>query len=491
MSALKAGAQAVGKSGPVQRGAAMMPATLERTRRESRWAVLVLGMALVAGPIAATAPFLLAATLLGGLLLAAVFVRPLLVLGVVLLLGPMDLSFLTGGMRGLFASLGGLDMNGIRIIGVSFGLGVLALVLPRTRAVMLGPWGLAYAGFVAWSGFALLRSPNFVDGARLWLHIAYPLLVFVTIVGLADSRQQLDRLLDFALAGAALIVFVLNPIFTAAGGWEVQHTGHIRIRGVGTHENPISFYLLASLYIAFTRLLLRRQWRYLVLTAGIALWLVLTLSRITFAAALVGLGIIGLYALVRMRDRRVLLATAVAMTALGLALVPVVIDRTFGFVATPAELLALLRSPAALYESINWQGRELVWPVIFAAFLGEPWIGHGLGSSAVLMRQYFPPEVTYLVHNDYLRFAVETGVVGVLLFSVAMASWLRVVLRADRIPAGAAREYALPALAALFSWGTIAITDNPMNVAPFTQSVALLVGASAACLRLSRKEGPA
>jgi O-antigen ligase len=467
----------------------MRSLVLERSRSETWWAVLVLGAAVLAGPIAALAPFALAGLIFGGLLLTAVFARPLLVLGVVLLLGPVDLSFLTGGTRGLFESFGGLDMNGLRIVGVSFGLGVTAVMLPRTRAVLLSRWGLFYCAFVLWSAVALARSPVPVDGARLWLHIAYPLLVFVTIVGMAERRDQVDRLVDFALVGAALIAFVLNPIFTAAGGWEVQHTGHVRIRGVGSHENPVSFYLLVSLYMAFARLVMRRQWRYLVLSAAIAVWLVLTLSRITFLSALIGLGTMGLYAALKMRDPRVLLAATTAAIVLAAALLRVVLERTFGYAATPAEVLSLMRSPVALYEAINWQGRELVWPLAFSAFLEQPWVGLGLGSSNLIMQQYFPPEMGAMIHNDYLRVAMETGVVGFILLTAALIAWTRIVLQADHIAGGAAREYALPALGALVSWGMIAITDNPLNVAPFTQSVALLVGASAACVEIAKRGG--
>lgn len=452
---------------------------------------MLAGGAVLAGGLAVRAPFLLAAVLFGGLLLAAVLVRPLLVLGIVLMLGPVDLSFMTGGMRGLFASVGGLDMNGVRLVGVCVGLGVTALALPATRAVLLGWRGVLYAFFLLWSGATILWSHNTLDGLRLWLHIAYPLLVFVTVYGLAERREQIDRLVDFALLGAALVVFVLNPIYSAAGGYEVHQAGYVRVRGVGTHENPISFYLVVSLYMAFTRLLLRRQWRYLVLSAGIGFWLALTLSRITFASALVGLAAIGLYAATTMRSPRVLFATVAAALLLSVTLVPVLIERTFGFSASPAELIALLRSPMALYESINWQGRELAWPIVFAAFLTAPWTGLGLGSSILIMRQYFPPEVGPLVHNDYLRIAVETGVIGVVLFTGAMVAWLVTVLQADRRSGGSAREFALPALAALLSWGTIALTDNALNVAAFTQSVALLVGASAACIAIHRREaGP-
>lgn len=466
----------------------MRQLTLERPRNDLVWVVAVVGAALLAGPLAVRAPFLLAAMLFGGLLLAAVFVRPLLVLGVVLMLGPVDLSFMTGGTRGLFASVGGLDMNGVRLVGVCAGLGATVLALPATRAVLLGWRGALYALFLLWSAFTLAWSANLLDGLRLWLHMAYPLLVFVTVVGLTERREQVDRLVDFALIGAALVVFLLNPIYAMAGGYEVYQGGFTRVRGVGTHENPLSFYLVVALYMAFTRMVLRRQWRYLLLTAGIGFWLALTLSRITFVAALVGLAAIGLYALMTMRNPRVLLAAAAAGLFLAVALVPIMIERTFGFNASFGELIALMRSPIGLYESIDWQGRELAWPIVFAAFLNAPWTGLGLGSSIVIMRQYFPPEVGPLVHNDYLRVAVETGVIGVVLFTGALMAWLVTVLRADRRSGGTAREYALPGLAALLSWGTIAITDNALNAAPFTQSVALLVGASAACVAIRRRE---
>lgn len=453
-------------------------------------AVLALyGVALALGALAVGAPFVLAGVMLGGLLLGAVFLRPLLVLGLVLLIGPVDLSFVTGGFKNLFASLGGLDMNGIRLIGVSFGLGVTALALPRTRAVLLSPWAVVYAAFLLWCVFALVRSPDPIYGLRFLLKLAFPLLVFVTIVGVTERREQLDRLVDFTLVGAALIALLMNPLYAAFGGYHVYDSGHLRIRGVGIHENPFSFYLLVTLYISLARLLFRGQLRYLVLCVALGVWMVLTLTRITFLAALVGLGAMALYGLIAARNPRVLAAALGVGFVLALALVPAVLERSFGFVPSPGELMALARHPMGLYESINWQGREVAWPIVYAAFLTMPFVGLGLGSSVLVMRQYFPAEAGELVHNEYLRLATEAGLVGVVLFAVAILLWLAAVVHADRRTGGAAREFALPAVAAILSWAIIAITDNPFDYyASFTQFVALLVGASVACMVLHRRE---
>jgi O-antigen ligase len=459
-------------------------------RRSDALPVLAfIAAAIALGPAVAGAPFIVAGVLVGCALLATVFLRPLLVVGIVLLIGPVDLSFVTGGFKALFANMGGLDMNGIRLIGVSFGLGVTALALPRTRSVLLGPWGILYLAFLLWCLFALARSPYPVYGLRFLMKLAFPLLIFVIIVGIVERREQLTKLVDFALVGAALISLVMNPFYVLFGGYHVYDDGYVRVRGVGIHENPFSFYLLISLYIALGRFISRGQLRYLVLCAALGFWMVMTLTRITLLAAMVGLAAMAVYGLFAARNPRVLLAAVVVGVLLSLPLVPTVLERSLGFVPSIGELFGLMRNPLALYESINWQGRELAWPIVYSAFTTSPVTGLGLGASILVMREYFPVSAGEVVHNEYLRLASETGIIGVLLFFAAIMAWLVAAIRAERLTGGAAREYALPAVAAILSWAIIAITDNAFDYyAPYTQFVALLVGASVACVQIHRRE---
>jgi O-antigen ligase len=448
-----------------------------------------IAVAVALGPAVAGAPFIVAGVLLGCALLAAVFLRPLLVVGIVLLIGPVDLSFVTGGFKALFANMGGLDMNGIRLIGVSFGLGMTALALPRTRAVLLGRWGILYLAFLLWCLFALARSPYPVYGLRFLMKLAFPLLIFVIIVGTVERREQLTKLVDFSLIGAALISLVMNPFYVLFGGYHVYDDGYVRVRGVGIHENPFSFYLLISLYIALGRFISRGKLRYLVLCAALGFWMVMTLTRITLLAAMVGLAAMAIYGLFAARNPRVLLAAVVVGVLISLPLVPVVLERSLGFVPSIGELFGLMRNPLALYESINWQGRELAWPIVYSAFATSPVTGLGLGASILVMREYFPVSAGEVVHNEYLRLASETGIIGVLLFFAAIMAWLVAAIRAERLTGGAAREYALPAVAAILSWAIIAITDNAFDYyAPYTQFVALLVGASVVCVQIHRRE---
>jgi len=447
-------------------------------RRTDAFTLLMLGATIPAGFILAREPFLSSGLFFGVILIVAVLVHPLALIAAMMLLGPIDLSFLTGGFKSLFQGIGGLDMNGIRLIGVSGGLAVTALVLPQARRVLSGPYGIMYALFLAYSFLTLSMSPGPMDGLRLWLKIAYPFLFFVIIAGVATERWQLDRLMDMALVGAAFVAGL--SIITSMFGSSASYDGSfVRAHGIVPHENPFSFYLMIGLYMSFGRFATRGQLRYLILCIVLGIWMILTLTRITFLATAVGMAGIGVYSAVAARNLR-MLGTATALGLLiAIPLTPLVLQRSLGYVPSIGELLSLARSPLGLYEAINWQGRELAWPIVFAAFLGQPWTGLGLGASTVIMRENFPPQVGLVVHNEYLRLASETGIIGVALFAAAVVMWAVAVIRSDRRSKGAAREFTLPALAGLTSWCIIAITDNVFDYySPFTQFIALLVAAS-------------
>jgi O-antigen ligase len=303
------------------------------------------------------------------------------------------------------------------------------------------------------------------------------------------SRGDLTRLVDWTLLGAALIALVLNPLYVIGGGYEYDLDGRLRIQGVGVHQNPFSFYLLMMLLLAFARFAVRGQRRYLVLCAVLGVWMALTLTRITMLAAVVGLAGVGVMAAVGARGYRVLAVAGALAGAVLLALVPVVLERTLGYVPTPAQLIALIGDPAQLYQSMNWQGRELLWPVILSSLMTSPLTGIGLGSTGPLLRGLFPAEMGLVAHNEYLRLGAETGLIGGMLYVVAVAHWFGGAAKAARSTDGVARELAWPAVAGILAWAVIAITDNAFDYyAQFTQYIGFCCAGALAAAALHEAE---
>jgi len=434
-------------------------------------------------------PGLVTGVIFGALVLGLVLLRPLVVIAIMLVVGPVDLSFMTGGFKALFPGAGGLDMNGIRLLGITLGFGLLVLVDGEVIQAAISRHARWYLLFLLYGALSIATTLAPIDGLRLLFKLAYPFLTFVVVLGLVKDERTLGQLTRYMLIAASLIAFLINPLFVLAGSYTVDYAGFLRVQGMGAHENPFSFYLLIVLMISFARFITRWQWRYLVLCGGLGVWIVLTLTRITLLASLAGIVTMVLCAVIATRNRRALIAGAVVALAVAIPLVPAVLERSLGFVPTPGELFDLLRSPQRLYASINWQGRQALWAIGAQGFIADPATGLGLGSSSALIRENLPGFAADVVHNEYVRLACDLGLIGVLLYFIAVMKWFagaaRGLLRGNAL----VHEYAYPAIGGIIGWALIAITDNAFDYySYFTQYIGFLCAGTLVALRLTTDE---
>jgi O-antigen ligase len=222
----------------------------------------------------------------------------------------------------------------------------------------------------------------------------------------------------------------------------------------------------------------------------LVVWLLLTATRIAALAAVTGILAIGLLSAVASGNRKVLLASLCVAVGAGTILLPTVLTRTLGTVPTLGELFQLVRNPLLLYNSINWNGRDLLWAILWGAFMASPIVGLGLGSSSAVIRETFPNQGVRVAHNEYMRLATDTGVLGVVLFATAVVLWLLAAVRLSRRGDRSVREYAFPAAAAILAWALIAITDNAFDYyADFTQYIGFLM-AGAVVMQRFNEESP-
>jgi O-antigen ligase len=468
--------------------ATVWPTSAER-RVDARWTVPIAISAIAAGGMLAIHPWLATGVVIGAALMALLLIRPLLVLAVLLALGPIDLSFLTGGLKGLFLSYGGFDMNGIRLIGVVAGFSVL-FVLERDMARHAFAWySRWYLVFLLFALATLSYSMDLLNGLKFLLKLAYPLIVFLAVLTFARTSRQVSWLGDVVLVAAAVIALLINPIYVMAGGYIVDSSGYIRVLGVGAHQNPFSFYLISMILLAYSRYAVRGQGRYLALCGVLAIWVTLTISRSALVGVVFGFAAAAIYNAIVTRNYRAVAISGVVGLAVALPLLPFVLQRTFGYIPSPGELFNLAREPWALYDAISWQGREIIWPIVFQAFQQSPFIGLGIGSQTAVVAAAIPPEWGAIVHNEYLRLLTDVGLAGGALYAFAVGMWFLAVGRAGRSPSPLVREYAPAAIGVLVVWTMVAITENAFDYySPFTQFAGFLCGAAVAAARAHEAE---
>ncbi|HET9440514.1 MAG TPA: O-antigen ligase family protein [Longimicrobiales bacterium] len=434
-------------------------------------------------------PWLLIGVVVGAIVLAVAIAAPLALIAITLMLGGVDLSFMTGGFKALFPEMGGLDMNGIRLVGATIGFAVYIMNAPAGRGAIFGRSGLPYLIFLTYAFITLSQSFDPLEGLRLHMKLAYPFLTFLLVIGLCDTREKVEKLANLTLIAGAIIIFVVTPLYTLKSGYHVDYAGFRRVRSVGGGENSFSFYLMILMFLAFARLIYRKQLRYIVFCAGAIIWIMATMTRITFLASLVGIALISLLSAVAQKQYKAVAGGLIVTLMLALPGFPFILERSLGFVPGPREVLGLIANPIVLYESINWQGRTNLWPIVWSGFMAAPIFGLGLGSSGVVIREHFPAEAAQVAHNEYLRLAADTGMVGVILFAIAMFVWLGTGLAAARRAGRAVAEYAMPAVAGVVAWGIIAITDNPFDsYMYYTQYVGFLMGAMMALRMIAARE---
>jgi O-antigen ligase len=434
--------------------------------------------ALVLAAGAAIAPLATAGLFLGLVVFLLTLARPLWVLGFMLAIGAVDLSFVTGGK--LLDEWWGIDMNGLRLIGLVIALGAIVALDPKAIGHAFGPRARWYVLFLLYAAATLAFSVSPLDGARLLLKLAYPLLIFLAILAVARRREDLARLMDWALAGGAAMALVIAPLLLLAGEYQFDQAGRLSAPGVALHQNPLSFYMLIMALLAVARYAVRGQVRYLVLAVVCGVWIVLTMTRIALLGTAAAFTAVAIYNAWRDRDYRLPAAAVLVALLVSVPLAPIALERTFGSGFGFADALALATDPVALFHRMNFQGREIVWPVVAQSFLSNPVLGQGLGTSTHITLSLFDWRAAGVVHNEYLRLAADTGLIGVALFAAAMVAWLGAAARAARAP-GLVREFAIPAGAGIVAWAVVALTDNPFDYyAPFTQYIGLAAAGAVA-----------
>jgi hypothetical protein len=139
---------------------------------------------------------------------------------------------------------------------------------------------------------------------------------------------------------------------------------------------------------------------------------------------------------------------------------------------------ALLKDPLGALQAINGSGRFSLWDEMLARFYTpHPAIGSGIGATQDFL--YSRSAIGQgVVHSEYVRLLCELGVVGLILFTVAMLSYLITLMRSPAPPSpSVARAYTLAAIGGLVTYLIYMATDNSFDyVNQFGAYIFALIG---------------
>lgn len=420
------------------------------------------------------------------------------------LLAPAVLTvFVAHGLGGATSAQAGLILiAAMSAAGVTVWRGTLGRSLDYRPLYAAAVCFIVLLAFVAWTAWApssrLLQGPlaALVGSSRVAIAPDQTQLELIKLAGLAAAVicgfQIGSEALQARRAINLILALGLAWTLTALGGFLAA--GQTRLSGLFVSPNTAGCLLLCLFLLALGRaarpLTQRRSHPldkgiraapYAAYAALITLCLSLTASRSALALA-VALGplLIGARFWRARREKRAWIAGAGVVGGVGLALLAFATDRT---------VLSRLAD-----TSLDTADRWAIWSAYGSAFLQSPLYGFGLGSAPVLAKMSVTPD-TYdalwnirAVHNVYLQWLVEGGLIGAVLMFATLACLLAVAVK------GATRgafQSLVPFFAADLVFLLQGLVDYPLQIPSVAMMWALLLGLQTGiAVRPDQKRGP-
>lgn len=432
------------------------------THGENALALLVAGLGVSSCLVAIYQPVLLLALVLGGTLAILVFRETSLSLKLALLLGGIPLESLGASevdpaQKPLLRALGGTTVDGVCLIALSVSFGLL---LSGSSQLSVPRRFRAYLYFVGFLALSLLYSSSRLEGLRMVLKVAYPVLIFFVTIKIIKTEREIDSAVQYWIAGGILATLIGVAMFLVRGSTGFMWGGDFRYSSGLLHASPFSMYMFALFGLCYGLWRAGRGGRYGRLALIFGVQALMSETRITWVAMVIGVlvieGLLGKNTRRLMRVAGVTVAVVVVFFyvmqhSIGLQ------RRFFGSELDPSSSLL------DLAQNVNVTGRNLVWAVVYGDYWSHNrWIGQGAGSSARFLAGAF--EESGIPHNEYLRVLHDTGAVGLVLFLAGIIGLFRLlqsllgksVTEQQRLCVGVA-------LFILIGYIVIAITDNPLD----------------------------
>ena len=433
--------------------------------------ILIPILAVIIGFLASIQPVLFAGIVIVSIFLIFAILRPREFLIFVFATGAISLAFITEKQKPYFAELGGINFDGMRLLGFLFVMLVYLSVRMRSAFKVAVKYKL-YWFFLFFAGFSIVYTIGQpVDGLRLMAKISYPFLLFI-IIQMETKDISFIEVLEKSIYAGGIIVTLIG-IFNIFRGraFIVGIEGITQYNAGLSHPNMIAFFFLVVFIFSFINFLYLRRRLHLFLSLLFLVQLLLTFTRIALVSVLIALIIIVF------RKTNPIMAFTAAMLVAGLSFlavfnVPSLKTRMF---IKPEKVTSqsLLNDPEEFIDNIRLSGRNKVWSFALEnVFRKNPLLGGGLGATDIIIgrewqKQGWKVDVTGTVpiHNEYLRMLCEIGILGFLIFLTASLKFFKDMLRFFWKAKGQLQfeRISLTALCLIVCYLIISLTSNVIN----------------------------
>lgn len=310
-------------------------------------------------------------------------------------------------------AIGNFNLNLAALLGVAI-LFLSAWLLVKNwpefiKMNLLWPWlvflGVNFLSLIL--SFSL--STSLAELARLATIFSLFILGFLTI----KTNQDLTRLIKVIIFSSFLPSALAFYQFLVGGG--LKDGDDFRIYGTFAHPNMLAFFLCFIIVLTVFIFLNNDRKKVSSLLYGLLAFfsmflLVFTYTRGAWLVFFIFVFIIGL-----LRYGRFLVLTLAALLLFYLVVPPF------------QERVNTLINPDP-YGSIAW--RLELWRDGFSYFKKQPLLGYGLGTAALVIADNRGPQLgSPEPHNDYLRLALDSGVLGLGSYLLLVFSLLFLLLR--------------------------------------------------------------
>jgi O-antigen ligase len=293
------------------------------------------------------------------------------------------------------ASFHGLQLNPASVLAVlviAIGVPYMVEAWPRLRTA---PAILPYLLFAAVAAPGILVAPSTGGAVTEWLRLCAVLVTYALAYLAADRPAAVARLL------AAIVVSALIPAAVGVGQWAngTTHTiGDVnRATGTFLQPDPYGIYLAVATLAALTMVLASRgiwRWCAAIVMIVAAAALLVSYTRTGWVMVVLGAMVLGL-----VRYRSLLL------------IVPLMVGVALLLPGVQSRVQSVNQTREIQYGTGNsFQSRVSLWEQNLPKAQQKPLTGLGLGA---IVEQ---SDTQSHVHSDYVRAAVETGLLGFLTF---------------------------------------------------------------------------